>query len=45
VVVRGFGVGALVMSKGLAPLLLSGTKGDLVPVFFSLGVLFVVIII
>jgi MFS transporter, OFA family, oxalate/formate antiporter len=40
VVVMGFGVGAFVMSKVLAPLLLGATKGDLVPVFVSLGVLF-----
>ena len=40
VVVMGFGVGAFVMSKVLAPLLLNATKGDLVPVFVSLGLLF-----
>lgn len=45
VVVMGFGVGAFLMSKMLAPLLLSGTKGDLVPVFFSLGVLFAVVLL
>jgi OFA family oxalate/formate antiporter-like MFS transporter len=45
VVVMGFGVGAFVMSKVLAPLLLSTTKGDLVPVFVSLGVLFGVVLI
>jgi OFA family oxalate/formate antiporter-like MFS transporter len=45
VVVMGFGVGAFLMSKILAPLLLSGTKGDLVPVFFSLGVFFAAVLI
>ena len=45
VVVMGFGVGAFVMSKVLAPLLLSATKGDLVPVFLSLGVLFGVVLL
>lgn len=45
VVVMGFGVGAFVMSKVLAPLLLSSTKGDLVPVFVSLGVLFGVVLL
>lgn len=45
VVVMGFGVGAFVMSKVLAPLLLSSAKGDLVPVFVSLGVLFGVVLL
>jgi OFA family oxalate/formate antiporter-like MFS transporter len=45
VVVMGFGVGAFVMSKVLAPLLLSSTKGDLVPVFVSLGVLFGIVLL
>jgi len=45
VVVMGFGVGAFVMSKVLAPLLLGATKGDLVPVFVSLGVLFGVVLL
>ena len=45
VVVMGFGVGAFVMSKVLAPLLLSSTKGDLVPVFVSLGVLFGILLL
>lgn len=45
VVVMGFGVGAFVMSKVLAPLLLSSTKGDLVPVFLSLGVFFGVVLL
>jgi OFA family oxalate/formate antiporter-like MFS transporter len=45
VVVMGFGVGAFVMSKVLAPLLLGATRGDLVPVFISLGVLFGVVLL
>src|SRR5215471_16973441 len=45
VVVMGFGVGAFVMSKVLAPLLLGATKGDLVPVFMSLGVLFGIVLL
>ena len=45
VVVMGFGVGAFMMSKLLAPLLLSGTKGDLVPVFLSLGVFFAIVLL
>ncbi len=45
VVVMGFGVGAFVMSKVLAPLLLSSSKGDLVPVFVSLGVLFGIVLL
>src|SRR5262245_24886489 len=45
VVVMGFGVGAFVMSKVLAPLLLSSAHGDLVPVFLSLGALFAVVLL
>lgn len=45
VVVMGFGVGAFVMSKILAPLLLASARGDLVPVFFLLGVLFAVVLL
>ena len=45
VVVMGFGVGAFVMSKVLAPLLLSETKGNLVPVFVSLGVFFAIVLL
>jgi len=45
VVVMGFGIGAFMMSKMLAPLLLSGTKGDLVPVFFSLGGFFAIVLL
>ena len=45
VVVMGFGMGAFVMSKVLAPVLLSAARGDLVPVFASLGVLFAAVLI
>jgi len=45
VVVMGFGVGAFVMSKVLAPLLLAATKGNLVPVFVSLGVFFGIVLL
>lgn len=45
VVVMGFGVGAFVMSKVLAPLLIDAAKGDLVPVFISLGVFFGVVLL
>lgn len=45
VVVMGFGVGALVMSKVLAPLLLVRNNDDLVPVFLSLGVFFGVVLV
>ena len=45
VVVMGFGVGAFMMSKLLAPLLLESNKGDLVPVFISLGVFFAVVLL
>ena len=44
VVVMGFGIGAFAMSKVLAPMLLSSTKGDLVPVFFALGVFFAIVL-
>lgn len=37
-VVMGFGFGALVMAKVLAPLLMSATGGSLVAVFFYIGV-------
>lgn len=39
-VVMGFGLGALLMSKLLAPALMTVTRGNLVAVFFSLGLLF-----
>ena len=45
VVVMGFGVGAFVMSKLLAPLLLDSAKGDLVPVFISLGIFFGIVLL
>ena len=45
VVVMGFGVGAFLMSKVLAPLLLASARGDLVPVFLSLGVLFAIVLL
>jgi len=41
-VIMGFGFGALLMSKVLAPFLLSVTGGDLVKVFALLGVVFTV---
>jgi OFA family oxalate/formate antiporter-like MFS transporter len=44
VVVMGFGIGAFAMSKLLAPMLLNATKGDLVPVFLSLGVFFALVL-
>ncbi len=44
VVVMGFGIGAFAMSKILAPLLLASAKGNLVPVFFSLGALFAIVL-
>jgi MFS transporter, OFA family, oxalate/formate antiporter len=45
IVVMGFGVGAFLMSKGLAPFLLAQTEGNLVLVFFWLGVVFATILI
>ncbi|MGE0862955.1 MAG: MFS transporter [Vicinamibacterales bacterium] len=45
VVVMGFGVGALLMSLVLAPLLLVRSNGDLVPVFLSLGAFFGVVLL
>lgn len=39
-VVMGFGLGALLMSKIFAPLLMALTRGDLVMVFGALGVIF-----
>ena len=44
-VVMGFGVGALVLSKGLAPLLIVQTDGELSRVFIWLGVVFAAILI
>jgi len=45
VVVMGFGVGALMMSKILAPLLLSVTRGDLVVTLVAIGVFFAVVLL
>ena len=45
IVVMGFGVGALVLSKGLAPLLVSHLAGDLSHVFLGLGIIFAVVLI
>ncbi len=44
-VVMGFGLGALVLSKVLAPLLLEFTGGDLQMVFLWLGVVFACVLI
>ena len=40
IVVMGFGVGALLLSKGLAPTLLSLSDGDLTMTFLWLGIVF-----
>ena len=45
IVVMGFGVGAFLLSKGLAPLLVSHLAGDLSHVFLGLGVIFACILI
>ena len=45
IVVMGFGVGAFVMSKGLAPFLLVQLDGDLANVFLWLGIIFAVVMI
>jgi len=45
IVVMGFGVGAFLLSKGLAPLLVSHLAGDLPDVFFGLGVIFACVLI
>ena len=45
IVVMGFGLGALLLSKVLAPLLMLGTEGDLPLVFAWLGVVFAAILI
>ena len=45
IVVMGFGVGAFLLSKGLAPLLVVGTGEDLSQVFFWLGVIFACLLI
>ena len=38
-VVMGFGFGALVMSKIIAPVVMTAVKGDLVPAFLSIGLI------
>ena len=45
IVVMGFGVGAFLLSKGLAPLLVSHLEGDLSEVFLGLGVIFACVLI
>ena len=45
IVVMGFGVGALLLTKGLAPVLVAGVSGDLSLVFFWLGLIFAAILI
>ena len=45
VVVMGFGVGALLLSKVLAPLLVLQTRGELPMLFVSLGLIFACILI
>ena len=45
IVVMGFGVGALLLSKGLAPVLVVSTAGELPMVFFGLGAVFALILI
>ena len=45
IVVMGFGVGALLLSKGLAPLLIVRMEGDLSLVFLGLRVIFACVLI
>ena len=45
IVVMGFGIGAFLLSKGLAPLLIVRTAGALPEVFVWLGVIFALILI
>ena len=45
IVVMGFGVGAFLLSKVLAPILILATEGNLPSVFIWLGVLFAVILV
>ena len=45
IVVMGFGIGALLLSKGLAPFLVVGTAGDLSLVFLWLGIIFACILV
>ena len=45
IVVMGFGIGALLLSTVLAPVLVTRTESDLVMVFFWLGIIFALILI
>lgn len=45
IVIMGFGLGASLLSKGLAPYLLTLTDGDLALVFIGLGIIFACILI
>ncbi len=45
IVVMGFGVGAVVLSKGLAPFLVVRTEGDLPLLFMWLGIIFACVLI
>ncbi len=45
IVVMGFGVGAFLLSKGLAPLLVVGAGDDLAQVFLWLGIIFACVLI
>lgn len=45
IVVMGFGVGAFLLSKGLAPLLVSHLAGDLSRIFLGLGVIFAAVLL
>ena len=45
IVVMGFGIGAFLLSKGLAPLLIVRTAGALPEVFIWLGIIFALILI
>ena len=45
IVVMGFGVGALLLSKGLAPILIFATKGELPLLFAWLGIVFALVLI
>ena len=45
ITVMGFGVGALLLSKGLAPFLVVQTQEDLTMVFFWLGIIFACVLI
>ncbi len=45
IVVMGFGVGAFLLSKGLAPLLVAHLAGDLSRIFLGLGVIFAAVLL